>query len=81
MSEEEPAWRAELKDLLDERFISSGEEIFDLVEPHIRAAEQRGRREAAEEIRRQCHEGHDQIKCVPCFVHGYDADLIDPDKP
>lgn len=42
MSKEEPAWRAELRESLDEEFISSGAEIFDLVVPYITAAEQRG---------------------------------------
>lgn len=49
MSTEEPAWKAELMSLLDEHFISSSEEIFDLVLPHIQAAEQRGRN-AADEV-------------------------------
>lgn len=42
MSKEEPAWKAELRENLDEEFISSGAEIFDLVVPYILAAEQRG---------------------------------------
>jgi diketogulonate reductase-like aldo/keto reductase len=42
MSKEEPAWKAELRENLDEEFVSSGAEIFDLVVPHIFAAEQRG---------------------------------------
>lgn len=46
MNEEEPAWRAELREVLDEEFISSGAEIFDLVVPYIQAAEERGRRQA-----------------------------------
>ena len=37
-------------------------------------------RELAERVRNQRHEGHDQIKCVPCFIYGHAADLIDPHK-
>lgn len=37
-------------------------------------------REAAEKLRKQQHAGHDQIKCVPCFIYGHAADLVDPDK-
>jgi hypothetical protein len=35
-------WKDELRGVLDEHFISSGEEIFDLVMPHIEAAYKRG---------------------------------------
>jgi len=36
--------------------------------------------ELAERVRDQRHDGHDQIKCVPCFIYGHAADLIDPTK-
>lgn len=35
--------------------------------------------ELAERLRDQRHEGHDQIKCVPCFIYGEAGDLIDPE--
>ncbi|MFE0101185.1 hypothetical protein [Streptomyces sp. NPDC059009] len=34
--------------------------------------------ELAEKIRGAQHEHHDHIRCVPCFVYGEAADLIDP---
>lgn len=37
-------------------------------------------REAAEKLRKQRDDGHDETKCVPCFMYGHAADLIDPDK-
>lgn len=43
MSKEEPAWKAELRTAIDEEFGAFGAEMLDLVQPHIRAAEQRGR--------------------------------------
>lgn len=33
-------------------------------------------RKAAQKLRQQCNEGHDQIKCVPCFIYGYAADMV-----
>ena len=36
--------------------------------------------ELGERVRNQRHEGHDQIKCAPCFIYGHAADLIDPPK-
>lgn len=36
--------------------------------------------ELAERLRDQRHDGHDQIKCVPCFVYGHAAELIEPQK-
>lgn len=37
-------------------------------------------RELAGQLRDQRHDGHDQIKCVPCFIYGHAAELIDPQK-
>lgn len=48
MSKEEPAWRAELVRELS-KFDAYAEQWLPLVEPHILAAERRGRREALTE--------------------------------
>lgn len=37
-------------------------------------------RELAGQLRDQRHDGHDQIKCVPCFIYGHAAELIEPPK-
>lgn len=37
-------------------------------------------RKAAEKLRKQRDDGHDETKCVPWFMYGHAADLIDPDK-
>jgi hypothetical protein len=45
MSQEEPAWRAELVEDLS-KYDAYASQWLPLVEPHIQAAEERGRREA-----------------------------------
>lgn len=36
--------------------------------------------ELAEKVRARRHQHHDHIECVPCFMYGECADLIDPMK-
>ncbi len=84
MSEEEPAWRAELVRELS-KFDAYPDTWLPAVEPHIQAAEERGRREAlkeaAEKIRADSH--HPLIQRDGKFYGGmhHAAELIDPDTP
>lgn len=80
---EEPAWRRELGDKIEEQLGWRADSVLDVVVPHIKATEQRGRdealREAAEKIRRGWDEtrGATQASKVMAFA----ADLIDPSEP
>lgn len=35
--------------------------------------------ELAEKIRKQRHESHDHVSCLPCFIYGEAASLISPE--
>lgn len=50
------------------------------VEAHVNKLLDAYAHELAEKIRKGQKEGHDQTTCVPCFVYGEAADLIDPEK-
>ncbi len=87
MSEEEPAWRAELEEDLRLADLED-EDLWPVIAKHIQAAEQRGReaalREAAAKIR---DHWFPRVPGAPQYTQGKDAgldlaaDLIDPDKP
>lgn len=94
MNTEEPAWKAELREALEERFplirnAVTRDAIRVFVAEQIQAAEQRGReaalREAAAELRESIgttdypHETDWVSRYVAGWRHA--ADLIDPDKP
>lgn len=67
MDEEEPAWRAELKASIREFDAYYTKEWLQLLEPHIQAAEERGRREALR-----------QAQCKRCKGSGIDPEHSHP---
>jgi hypothetical protein len=82
MSTEEPAWRAELEDDLREADLDD-EDLWPVIAKHIKAAEERGRREAlreaAEKIRGYV-ENRGDVDMMRLFWRGA-ANYIDPDTP
>lgn len=86
MSTEEPAWKAELEDALkraDYDFpIEQIHDLADQIVPHIQAAEERGRREAAMEIRDSVEtwDGMSEYAAACMGGKAAAADLLDPDK-
>lgn len=90
MDEEEPAWRAELREALDERFpyvrnTVTRDAIREFVTEQIEFAEQRGRQEALREVAEKIrHHWYPRVPGNPLFTQGMDAgmdkaaDLIDP---
>lgn len=86
MNEDEPAWRRELRAALErwdpyevEAPMRMKGGLLDTVLPHIQAAEERGRREAAEKIRAR----YGRHRPWGVWVEGWRAaaDYIDPAKP
>lgn len=91
MSTDEPAWKAELNETLDKRFpfpsfVADRDEIREFVADQVRAAEERGRREAAEAARRTATAMVDTTSALGPNYSAINAlvrfaDSIDPDVP
>lgn len=95
MNEEVPAWKAVLDETLDKRFpfpsfVADRDEIREFVADQIRAAEERGRREALKAASQRLREFVGPKKAYPGeadrikrYVLGWHdaADLIDPEVP
>lgn len=82
---EEPPWRAELLEALERAvehwYHSTDEDLLDVLQPHIKAAEQRGRREALAEAAAKLRKGWSELRGTTSAsrVMAFAADLIDPD--
>lgn len=86
MNEEEPAWRAELEAQI-RKFDAFGMPfIVPILEPFIRAAEQRGRREALTEAAEKIRDSVSHLKDAGptatsvWAITTQAADLIDPEQ-
>lgn len=83
---EEPAWKAELWTTLREAHYGF-RDLLGFIEPHIKAAEERGRREALREAAAKIRpmgttwEGMSAYAAATVGAFRAAADLIDPGKP
>lgn len=85
MSTEEPAWKSAFKHAIymaSYNAIPTVDEVLEHLLPHIQAAEERGRREAAMEIRDSVEtwDGMSEYAAACMGGKAAAADLIDPDK-
>lgn len=75
MSTEEPAWKAELIEDLS-KYDAYASQWLPLVEPHILAAEERGRREALENF--SCGACGHRVLWIDCPTGGWWSHAVHP---